>query len=163
MDHGEWRFERNIERERTDMHLRMKSSIPGGVRSATRRTSGNDASCLGARGCYGKVTICAGRRGGYGLTIRQMSKAAKVVEAGKTDNVPFEEALKRLEGIVETMESEDLPLETLLARFEEGTKLVKVCQSKLAEAELKIQKLEKNSAGEPVLKPMPSEIDEEPN
>ena len=91
-----------------------------------------------------------------------MSKAAKVVEPGKTDKVPFEEALKRLEGIVETMESEDLPLETLLARFEEGTKLVKVCQAKLAEAELKIQKLEKNSAGEPVLKPMP-ESDEEPN
>jgi len=89
-----------------------------------------------------------------------MSKAAKVVEAGKTDNVPFEEALKRLEGIVETMESEDLPLETLLARFEEGTKLVKVCQAKLAEAELKIQKLEKNNAGEPVLKPMP-ELDEQ--
>ena len=112
--------------------------------------------------CHGKVTICAGRRGNYGLTIRRMSKAAKVVDAPKTDNVPFEEALKRLEGIVETMESEDLPLETLLARFEEGTKLVKVCQAKLAEAELKIQKLEKNSAGEPVLKPMP-ELDEEPN
>jgi len=38
---------------------------------------------------------------------------------------PFEEALKKLEGIVEAMESDDLPLETLLARYEEGTKLVK--------------------------------------
>jgi exodeoxyribonuclease VII small subunit len=90
-----------------------------------------------------------------------MSKAVKAAEAGKTDNVPFEEALKRLEGIVETMESEDLPLETLLARFEEGTRLVKVCQSKLADAELKIQKLEKNSAGEPVLKPLPPDMAEE--
>ena len=83
------------------------------------------------------------------------------METGKTDNVPFEEALKRLEGIVETMESEDLPLETLLARFEEGTKLVKVCAAKLAEAELKIQKLEKNSAGDPVLKPMTPDSEEE--
>jgi exodeoxyribonuclease VII small subunit len=90
-----------------------------------------------------------------------MSKAVKVSEAGKADNVPFEEALKRLESIVETMESEDLPLETLLARFEEGTKLVKVCQAKLTEAEIKIQKLEKNSAGEAVLKPLPSDLDEE--
>jgi exodeoxyribonuclease VII small subunit len=68
--------------------------------------------------------------------------------------MPFETALKNLESIVETMESGDLPLETLLARFEEGTRLVKVCQAKLEEAEAKIQKLEKNAAGEMTLKPM---------
>lgn len=62
--------------------------------------------------------------------------------------------MKKLEGIVETMESDDLPLETLLARYEEGAKLVKICQEKLAEAELKIQKLEKDAAGEMKLKPM---------
>lgn len=90
-----------------------------------------------------------------------MSKAAKVSEAAKTDDLPFEEALKRLQTIVEAMESEDLPLESLLARFEEGTKLAKACQAKLAEAELKIQKLEKNSAGEPVLKPLSPDLAEE--
>ena len=67
---------------------------------------------------------------------------------------PFEEALKKLEGIVEAMESDDLPLETLLAKYEEGAKLVKICQGKLAEAELKIQQLEKNTAGEMKLKPV---------
>lgn len=66
---------------------------------------------------------------------------------------PFEEALKKLEGIVEAMESDDLPLETLLAKYEEGTKLVRVCQEKLSEAEIKIQQLEK-SAGEMKLKPI---------
>ena len=66
----------------------------------------------------------------------------------------FEEALKKLEGIVEAMESEDLPLESLLAKYEEGTRLTKICQDKLAEAELKIQKLEKNAGGEMQLKPM---------
>ena len=69
-------------------------------------------------------------------------------------HLPFEDALKKLEGIVETMESGDLPLETLLAKYEEGTRLVKVCQEKLAEAELKIQQLEKNAAGELKLKPL---------
>jgi exodeoxyribonuclease VII small subunit len=69
-------------------------------------------------------------------------------------NPPFEEALKKLEGIVEAMESDDLPLETLLAKYEEGARLVKVCQEKLAEAELKIQQLEKNAAGEMKLKPL---------
>jgi exodeoxyribonuclease VII small subunit len=67
---------------------------------------------------------------------------------------PFEEVLKKLEGIVEAMESDDLPLETLIARYEEGTRLAKVCQEKLAEAELKIQQLEKNAAGEMKLKPL---------
>ena len=89
-----------------------------------------------------------------------MSKAAKAAEAAKAENLPFEEALKRLETIVEAMESEDLPLETLLARFEEGTRLAKVCQAKLAEAELKIQQLEKNSAGEMVLKPLSPDLSE---
>jgi exodeoxyribonuclease VII small subunit len=89
-----------------------------------------------------------------------MSKAAKVSapDAAKLDALPFEEALKRLEAIVEAMESEDLPLENLLTRYEEGTRLAKACQDRLADAELKIEKLEKNSAGELTLKPLPPEI-----
>jgi exodeoxyribonuclease VII small subunit len=87
-----------------------------------------------------------------------MSKAAKAAEAGKPENVPFEDALQRLEHIVETMESEELPLEALLARFEEGTQLAKLCQAKLADAELKVQKLEKNSAGEMALKPLSPDL-----
>ena len=55
-----------------------------------------------------------------------MSKATKAPDAGS--NLAFEEALKRLETVVEAMESEDLPLETLLARYEEGTRLAKACQ-----------------------------------
>jgi len=39
--------------------------------------------------------------------------------------------------IVESMEAQDLPLETLLARYEEGARLTALCQSKLNEAELK--------------------------
>ena len=69
-------------------------------------------------------------------------------------NPPFEEALKNLEAVVEAMEADDLPLETLLAKYEEGAKLVGICQEKLAEAELKIQQLEKNAAGEMKLRPV---------
>ena len=43
-----------------------------------------------------------------------MSKSARPNDAAKNGNVPFEEALKKLEAIVEAMEAEDLPLETLL-------------------------------------------------
>ena len=85
-----------------------------------------------------------------------MSKTTKTAAAqsARGDDLPFEEALKKLESIVETMESDELPLETLLARFEEGKQLAEVCQAKLAEAEVKIQQLEKNASGELVLKPI---------
>ena len=82
------------------------------------------------------------------------TKNAGQEAAAGPGNVPFEAALKKLEGIVEAMESEDLPLETLLAKYEEGTRLARLCQEKLAEAELKIQQLEKNSAGQMKLKPV---------
>ena len=51
------------------------------------------------------------------------------------------------------MESQELPLETLLERYEEGTRLAAVCQAKLAEAELKVKQLEQKSGGDFELKP----------
>lgn len=72
-------------------------------------------------------------------------------------NLPFEEALKRLESIVEAMEHDDLPLDTLLARYEEGTILARACQSQLQAAELKIQELERNPSGQFNLKPFPTQ------
>jgi exodeoxyribonuclease VII small subunit len=89
------------------------------------------------------------------LIVPNATKTAGPDHAARAGNLPFEDALKKLEVIVEAMESEDLPLETLLARYEEGTRLARICQEKLAEAELKIQQLEKNAAGEIKLKPMP--------
>ena len=74
----------------------------------------------------------------------------------KAGSVPFEEALKKLETIVAAMESEDLPLETLLSKYEEGTQLARICQEKLAEAEVRVQQLEKNASGEMKLRPSPS-------
>ena len=64
----------------------------------------------------------------------------------------FEQAMKRLEEIVEQMESGDLPLEDLIVRYEEGMKLVKVCQERLASAEQRIEIITRNSAGKPVVK-----------
>ena len=82
-----------------------------------------------------------------------MSKSAKPAATGGASELPFEQALAKLEGIVESMEGDELPLETLLERYEEGTKLALLCQKKLAEAELKIQQLEKNASGGFALKP----------
>lgn len=84
-----------------------------------------------------------------------MPKTTKSSAAALAPDVSFEEALKKLEAIVEEMESDDLPLEELIKHYEQGTQLAGVCQKKLAEAELKIQKLGKNAAGDLELKPFP--------
>jgi len=90
-----------------------------------------------------------------------MSKPGKTPDSGKLDKLPFEEALQKLEEIVEAMESGDLPLESLLARYEDGMRLAGACQSKLAEAEVRIQELEKSAGGELKLKPMSVESADE--
>jgi len=63
----------------------------------------------------------------------------------KNDTLTFEDALERLESILESMESGDTPLADLVAKFEEGSTLLEVCQEKLKEAELKIEKLNINT------------------
>ena len=88
-----------------------------------------------------------------------MSKSAKTGDSLKSGSLPFEEALQKLEAVVEAMEAGDLPLETLIARYEEGTRLARICSEKLAEAELKIQQLEKNAAGELKLKPFEQDVE----
>jgi exodeoxyribonuclease VII small subunit len=74
--------------------------------------------------------------------------------------LPFEEALQKLEASVVAMEQDDLPLEMLLARYEEGTRLAAMCQAKLAEADLKIKQLEQNAAGELSLKPLTPDLEQ---
>ena len=59
----------------------------------------------------------------------------------------FESAIERLEQIVEEMEGDRLPLEELLARYEEGTRLVKVCQDRIGAAEKRIELIARNASG----------------
>ena len=59
----------------------------------------------------------------------------------------FEEAFKRLEAIVENLESGDLSLEESMKLFEEGIGLTEACKSRLEDAEKKIQLLLKDSDG----------------
>lgn len=61
----------------------------------------------------------------------------------KHARLTFEAALARLETVVESMESGEVPLAELLAKFEEGNKLLKVCEARLKDAEMKIEQLKK--------------------
>lgn len=65
----------------------------------------------------------------------------------KEAKLSFESALGKLETIVESMESGEVPLAELLARFEEGSRLLKVCETRLKEAELRIEQLKKSKDG----------------
>lgn len=51
----------------------------------------------------------------------------------------FEQALARLESLVKEMEGGTLSLDRMMACFEEGSLLVKVCEAKLNEVEKKIE------------------------
>jgi exodeoxyribonuclease VII small subunit len=70
----------------------------------------------------------------------------------KKAEISFETAMERLEKIVEEMESGKMLLEDLLVRYEEGMKLVKVCQERLAHAEQKIQIITRDHAGKTAVK-----------
>lgn len=63
----------------------------------------------------------------------------------------FEKKLGRLEEIVQKMEKGDLALDESLKLFEEGVKLSRDCQARLAEAEAQVKKLVGfDDAGNPI-------------
>ena len=64
----------------------------------------------------------------------------------------FEEAVEELEKVVERLESGELSLEEALAAFEDGVKLVNLCNQKLTEVEKKIELLVKDKEGKLQLK-----------
>jgi exodeoxyribonuclease VII small subunit len=59
----------------------------------------------------------------------------------------FEEALEKLEKIVEDLEGEGLSLEESMKRYEEGVRLSKLCSKRLEEAKKKIELLLKSHDG----------------
>lgn len=73
----------------------------------------------------------------------------------------FEDAMKRLEEIVEDLEGGELPLENSLKVFEEGMKLLTFCSDKLDEVEKRVDLLVKESDGRYVKKPFDTDEQEE--
>jgi len=73
-------------------------------------------------------------------------------------DIKFEEALQRLEQIVDTLEAGDLPLEESLKAFEEGVGLARHCAKYLEEAEKRIELLTRDESG--LLKTEPLTWDE---
>lgn len=63
-----------------------------------------------------------------------MPSKKKTEPTSNTSQLSFEEALARIEEIVDSMESEELPLEDLVAQYEAGSALLKHCDTVLASA-----------------------------
>ncbi len=59
----------------------------------------------------------------------------------------FEQNLKRLEKIVDTLETGNVSLEDSIKLYEEGIELSKKCLAKLENVEIKIKKLSKDLNG----------------
>lgn len=59
----------------------------------------------------------------------------------KENELNFEDAMKRLEEIVEKLEEGDVSLEKAIDYFQEGMKLSKHCSEKLTDAQNKMTKI----------------------
>jgi exodeoxyribonuclease VII small subunit len=57
-------------------------------------------------------------------------------------NLSYEAALQELEALVSRMDSGQMPLDDLLAGYQRGTDLLKVCRDKLAAVEQQIKRLD---------------------
>lgn len=66
----------------------------------------------------------------------------------------FEDAMKKIEAIVDELEKGDLALEESLKRFEEAVKLARVCHKKLESAQQKVSKLIKSGEDKFELEPI---------
>ena len=65
----------------------------------------------------------------------------------RTETLSFEDALVELERIVASLESGDVSLDAAISAFERGTELKTLCQARLEEARMKVEKIKIPEAG----------------
>jgi exodeoxyribonuclease VII small subunit len=63
--------------------------------------------------------------------------------------IPFEEALDRLESIVSELERGELSLEALVTQYEEGVRMQKICEQRLQAAEVRLRQIQPDREGVP--------------
>jgi len=64
------------------------------------------------------------------------------------DGLSFEEALARLEALVEEMEQDQLPLERLVEHYEKGSRLLAHCEKVLASARKRLETITLQNQGD---------------
>ena len=91
---------------------------------------------------------------------RKPSAAAEAARADE-DAPSFEQALERLETIVEELEGGALSLEESLARYEEGIRLSRRLTQTLDQAEKRIERLVEEEGQAPTTRPLDLEVEKD--
>ena len=65
-------------------------------------------------------------------------------------NLSFEEALKELEEIVNSLERGDVSLEDAIEAYERGSMLKNQCEKRLKEAKMKVEKIQSSQNGKEI-------------
>jgi exodeoxyribonuclease VII small subunit len=75
----------------------------------------------------------------------------------------FEHATARLARIVDELEKGDIPLERSLALFEEGIRLAREAEARIASAEKRVEELlAMDPTGKPVMRPLAIQTEDDP-
>ena len=83
-----------------------------------------------------------------------MSSAPKAIAEPEVSSLSFEDALAELERIVRGLEGGQQKLEDAIAAYERGAKLRRHCETKLAEAEQRVQAIVAAGDGSVTLRPV---------
>jgi len=65
----------------------------------------------------------------------------KKTKSSEFESMSFEEAINELEKIVEELEGSDVSLDDAVSAYERGAKLKNLCQVRLNEARMKVEKI----------------------
>jgi len=87
-----------------------------------------------------------------------MVNATGMADPAETEELSFEEALRRLEAIVQQLERGDVPLDQSITLFEQGNKLREQCQKRLDAAQTRIEQIVSGADGA-AIKTTPSPVD----
>ena len=85
--------------------------------------------------------------------MSQTEQGAAAAPAPDVQSMSFEAALAELEGIVKQLETGEVELEKAIAIYERGAALRGHCESKLKDAELKVEKIVLGPDGTPRVEP----------
>ncbi len=69
--------------------------------------------------------------------------------ADDVTKLSFEDALKRLEEIVRTLEKGEAPLDQSIALYQEGDRLKRHCETRLKDAQARIEQIALGADGKP--------------
>lgn len=70
-------------------------------------------------------------------------------EPSNVEQLNFEEALRRLEEIVRTLEKGEAPLDQSIELYQEGDRLRRHCEARLKDAQARIEQIAFGSDGKP--------------